>query len=875
MTEADNKTTLAEALGRVFGFHSFRPNQQDIIQSILDGRDVFAVMPTGGGKSLCYQLPAHLLDGTGIIVSPLISLMKDQVDAAKANGLAAEFLNSSLDDIERDRVIRELSEGKLDLLYVAPERFPVAGFIDRLRKVKISLFAIDEAHCISEWGHDFRPDYLELSAIAGQFPNVPVAAFTATATERVQNDIIERLKLRNPHSVRASFDRPNLFYRVEHKHNLHKQLLGFLDEHPDEAGIVYRTSRKNVEKTADFLVGKGLRALPYHAGLDPDVRRQNQEAFNRDEIDIIVATIAFGMGIDKSNIRFVIHGDLPRNIESYYQETGRSGRDGEQAQCVLFFSSGDIFNIRYFIDQVDDKAERMIASRKLSDLVSFATANGCKRRQLLAYFGEEYADDNCDGCDVCRGTVEQVDATTDAQIVMSAIARTGERFGVAYVVDVIAGADTERIRALNHDRLKTYGIGKERKKTYWRRIIDDLIVQGCVVRSKDEFRVLSIAPKGREVLFGSETFHVLKQREPDKKKRKRKSRARQAEFVEDYDHELFEKLRALRTRIARKQGVPPYIVFSDRTLHEMAAVLPASLEQMREITGIGDKKLKQYGEEFLSEIRSYGGSSRPTESHVRTDDGEGSADAGGPDGPLEKQGSGPWPLTDSPSPWPSPPGRGERGNCADNAPSSRGERGAGPGGRSSDSGERVLSSGDRSSDCEERVPEKWGLAQAKRGTSEDVPVPDFSEAAPHPQGSASVNGAPEKWGLAQAKRGTSEDVPVPDFSQTEPHTRDSASTPEATWLLAKDGRSYLEIAEERGIPASMVSIQIERLILDGRDVDVANHVDSAKRLEIERLFSQLPSADLRKVVEESNGSVTFAEARLVRADMVMKGDLEG
>jgi len=592
---------FSAALSDVFGFHSFRANQEEIVRGIMAGRDVFAVMPTGGGKSLCYQLPAYLLDGTCVVVSPLISLMKDQVDAAKANGLAAEYLNSSLDDAERIRVSRELSGGRLDLLYVAPERFGAPGFMDVLKTVPISLFAIDEAHCISEWGHDFRPDYLSLSLIVEQFGGSPVAAFTATATARVQDDIIARLALRDPHITRASFNRPNLSYNVTPKGDVDAQIVAFLAGRKGDAGIVYRATRQSAEDTAAGLVRSGVNARPYHAGLDDDVRKANQDAFNRDDVSVIVATIAFGMGIDKSNVRFVIHADLPKNMESYYQETGRAGRDGEPADCVLFYSRGDIPKIRYFINQMTDEAQRAIASGKLNEMVNFAAVNVCRRRQLLGYFGEVLGGDNCGGCDVCSGTVEKVDATREAQIVMSAIVRTGERFGAVQITDIVVGAKTQRIRELKHDKLKTYAAGAEHNKHYWRGIIDDLTAQKCVVRTDGEYPVLKLTDLGREVLFGRHGFEVLRQRLAPTAAKQRKRTSRVEEIVE-FDRDLFEELRKVRRRLAQQGGVPPFIIFSDRTLREMAHFMPTTPSEMRSITGVGDQKLRKYAGDFMAAI---------------------------------------------------------------------------------------------------------------------------------------------------------------------------------------------------------------------------------------------------------------------------------
>lgn len=473
--ETDHESSIFSALKTVFGFQAFRPNQESIIRNILEGKDVFAVMPTGGGKSLCYQLPATVMRGTAVVISPLISLMKDQVDAATENGIEAAFMNSSMNADEVSDVYRMLRYNKIRLLYIAPERFAMPHFLERLKTSAVSLFAIDEAHCISEWGHDFRPDYLGLSLITEMFPDVPVAAFTATATQRVQEDIIHRIGLRRPHIVRASFNRPNLYYQVKAKAKVGTQILEFLRDHQGESGIIYRTTRDSVMEIADFLKSNGIAALPYHAGLSAEERNKNQEAFNRDEAQMIVATIAFGMGIDKSNVRFVIHADLPKNIEGYYQETGRAGRDGEPAHCLLFFGRGDIPKIRYFINAVTDERERFIAIEKLNQTVGYASHNVCRRRQLLGFFGEDYPLDNCGACDICSGSVEQIDITADSQIIMSAVSRTGQRFGIGHIVDIVTGADTKRIRELRHNEIKTYGTGKDRDKKHWRSLINELI----------------------------------------------------------------------------------------------------------------------------------------------------------------------------------------------------------------------------------------------------------------------------------------------------------------------------------------------------------------------------------------------------------------
>ena len=591
---------LENILKSVFGFEGFRPNQEKIIKSILGNKDVFAVMPTGGGKSLCFQLPAKMMEGTTVVISPLISLMKDQVDAARENGISAAFMNSSQDNQEISEVYRSLKNNSLSLLYIAPERFAMPNFLETLRTVPISLFAIDEAHCISEWGHDFRPDYLNLAVIPGMFPDTPIAAFTATATQKVQEDIIAKIGMRAPHIVRASFNRANLFYKVKRKTKAETQIMEFLEEHPGESGIIYRTTRDAVTDTAAFLASKGIRALPYHAGLSAEVRSNNQEAFSRDETPVIVATIAFGMGIDKSNVRFVIHADLPKNIENYYQETGRAGRDGEPANCLLLFSRGDIPKIRYFMDQITDDSERFIAMEKLNQVVGYAAHNVCRRRQLLGFFGEEYPEDNCGTCDICTGNVERIDITTDAQILMSAMSRTQQRFGAGHVIDIVTGADTKRVRELGHDSIKTYGAGKHKDKKYWRYLVDELLAQELIREDGDRYPVLKLNQKGSEVMFGRGTATALKRDEPKDKRRVLKS----GEF-DAYNEALFEVLRVVRKRLAQEQQVPPYIIFSDKTLHEMCRHYPVTYPEMRRISGVGEAKLERYGSDFTDAIREY------------------------------------------------------------------------------------------------------------------------------------------------------------------------------------------------------------------------------------------------------------------------------
>jgi ATP-dependent DNA helicase RecQ len=595
---------MLATLKEVFGFQEFRPNQEAIVTRILEKRDVFAVMPTGGGKSLCYQLPATMLPGTTVVISPLISLMKDQVDGARENGISASFLNSSLTPDEKRRVYRALQHDRLDLLYIAPERFAIPGFLDTLKGVPISLFAVDEAHCISEWGHDFRPDYLRLSGMTRTFSNVPVAAFTATATMKVQEDIINRLELRSPYKVRASFNRPNLIYQIHRKEKVERQVIRYLEEHPRDPGIIYRTTRESVVNLAETLADQGFHALPYHAGMETDERKRNQEAFNRDEVRIIVATIAFGMGIDKSNVRFVIHADLPKNIESYYQETGRAGRDGEPADCVLFFGRGDYPKIRYFIDKVENDTERAVAMEKLNQIVGYASHHLCRRRQLLGYFQESYLKDNCHACDVCLHKTETVDLTTEARILMSAMARTGQRFGIRHIIEVVTGADTKRIRRMGHDRIKTYGAGSHKDRRHWHLLVDELLAQELIEQDGSRYPIIKLTEQGLRVLTGKQGVHGIKQAER-RPPEKSAPAPRPSTETGAYDPLLFERLRGLRKSLAQKQGIPPYIVFSDRTLREMACRLPMTPEAMRMIHGVGDRKLDRYGKLFTREIEAH------------------------------------------------------------------------------------------------------------------------------------------------------------------------------------------------------------------------------------------------------------------------------
>ncbi|MGI9241765.1 MAG: RecQ family ATP-dependent DNA helicase, partial [Verrucomicrobiales bacterium] len=544
------------------------------------------------------------------------ALMKDQVDAALANGIRAACANSSMSAEERAATAQAYKDGALDLLYLAPERLASAGFLERLHDCPNgapAFFAVDEAHCLSEWGHDFRPDYLILGTLRDAFPNTPIAAFTATATQKVAADIESRLQLHSPVRVRASFDRPNLFYEVRAKRDWETQLIEFLRQREGQSGIIYRTTRKSVEATATLLNDNGIAARGYHAGMDPDERSAIQEAFIRDDAAIIVATIAFGMGIDKSDVRFVVHGDIPKNIESYYQETGRAGRDGEASHCLLLYSSGDAVKQRRFIDEIADETERQRTSELLREMERFASVPSCRRKSLLHYFEEDYGGENCTNCDYCAGEFREVDATRDAQILLSAIARSGERFGAVHVCDIVTGAETAKIRQFNHQGLKTYGAGSTQPKTYWRGLLDALIGAGHIELSQDGFPVPRLTQDAWELMRGQRQFsrHEDTRREPER------ARGRsQAGSCPDapYHSGLFEHLRTTRKSIADANDLPPYVIFADRTLRQMAAHMPTEPSQLARLHGIGAHKLETYGGQFIDAIQQFLDTNPDTES---------------------------------------------------------------------------------------------------------------------------------------------------------------------------------------------------------------------------------------------------------------------
>jgi len=589
---------IHDTLRQVFGLHEFWPHQQEIVEGLIAGSDAFVLMPTGGGKSLCYQLPALCRPGVAIVVSPLISLMKDQVDTLVANGVDAAYYNSTLEAAAARETLARLHRGELDLLYVAPERLMSNGFIDRLGEIDIALIAIDEAHCISQWGHDFRPEYATLGALRTHFPGVPLVALTATADPHTRKDIVELLGLQGARQYVTSFDRPNIRYTVLEKHRPKDQLGRFLATQPGEAGIVYALSRKRVEEIAESLQSQGLEAAAYHAGLPAKVRREVQERFLRDDILIVVATVAFGMGIDKPNVRFVVHYDMPRHIEGYYQETGRAGRDSLPSEALLLFGTQDVVMARLMLDNTADEDRRRIESHKLQSMVGFAESLTCRRRVLLGYFGEHLEQD-CGNCDVCQNPPERFDATEDARKALSCVYRVGQRFGVKHVVDVLRGADTDRIRNLNHDRLSTYGIGADRSDAEWTSITRQLIHRGLLVQDIANYSVLKLTDQARPLLRGEASLELAK---PRIRVKALKKTPRSAVSLDENDLPLFNRLRDLRKEIATQQGVPPYVIFGDVSLVEMSQQRPRNERELLEITGVGQVKLERHGATFLEAI---------------------------------------------------------------------------------------------------------------------------------------------------------------------------------------------------------------------------------------------------------------------------------
>ena len=594
------RQTPQQILQTIFGYESFRPLQQEIIERLVEGGDALVLMPTGGGKSLCYQIPALARPGVGIVISPLIALMQDQVDALKQLGVRAAYLNSTLDYDAARCVEYALQQGELDLLYVAPERLMTENFLSLLDRAPVALFAIDEAHCVSQWGHDFRPEYIQLSILHERFPQIPRIALTATADQRTRREIIERLNLGAANTFLNSFDRPNIRYRITQSggQSGKQQLLRFIRmEHPGDAGIVYCLSRRKVDELARWLAEQGLTALPYHAGLPASVRAENQSRFLREERVIIVATIAFGMGIDKPDVRFVAHMNLPKSLEAYYQETGRAGRDGDPANAWMLYGLQDVIMLRKMMADSDaTESHKRVEQHKLDAMLGFCEQISCRRQSLLHYFDEALAEP-CGNCDTCLDKVETWDATIAAQKALSCVHRTGQRFGVNYLVDVLLGKDNARIHQFGHDKLSTFGIGDELTNEQWRNLFRQLVSNGLLDVDVEGYGGLRLTEKCRPVLRGNQTLvlrKTLKQSKPE-----RKSRNKSARFGQPAEQALWDALRQKRSELAKEHGVPPYVVFHDATLMEMVEYRPESLQQMSHISGVGERKLEQYGQAFL------------------------------------------------------------------------------------------------------------------------------------------------------------------------------------------------------------------------------------------------------------------------------------
>ncbi len=603
MSHAD----LAPLLKQTFGYDTFRPLQREIMDATLAGRDVVAILPTGAGKSLCFQLPALAREGITLVISPLIALMKDQVDALVASGVAATFINSSIQGSEAQRRRSGLEEGQYKLLYVAPERVMLPDFISDLKRWNVTAVAVDEAHCISQWGHDFRPEYRALGQLRDALPGVPFLALTATATEQVRGDIIGQLHLHEPEVFLASFNRPNLSYTVLPKAKATSQIYDFVRQRPNEAGIVYVQSRKSAESLAAALAAEGVKAVAYHAGLQPEERAANQEAFIRDEAHVVCATIAFGMGINKPDVRYVIHGDLPKNIEGYYQETGRAGRDSLPSECVLLYSRGDLVRNLKFLDEMTDAQAAEVAAQQMRMMADFAEGTECRRVALLDYFGEQWPGDNCGGCDICLQPREIWDATTQTQKLLSCIFRirqkSGFSTGLNHVVEVLTGANTEKIRKWFHDQLSTYGIGKDMPRDEWAALGRQLIRLGHIEASADSFQTLSLSKKGVATLMNRTPLMLTRVPVAVKAGTSAAKVAKAGSIA--CDEALFEELRALRKRLADERGVPPYVVFGDASLRHMCRQYPQTEQSFLAIPGVGSQKLADYGAAFMGAITQW------------------------------------------------------------------------------------------------------------------------------------------------------------------------------------------------------------------------------------------------------------------------------
>ncbi|AAM07847.1 DNA helicase RecQ [Methanosarcina acetivorans] len=880
---------MHSVLRQYFGYTAFRPLQEEIIRDVLDRKDVFVLMPTGGGKSICYQLPSLLLDGVTVVVSPLISLMKDQVDGLEANGIAAACMNSTQSAREIRDVKSAFLENRLKILYIAPERLMMPGTITFLKKGKISLFAIDEAHCISEWGHDFRPEYRKLKLLRDPktgFPDVPVIALTATATGRVRKDIIVQLGLDlDPEKglYVASFNRSNLYYEVRPKKDTFSEITDYLLRHRGEAGIIYCQSRNNVETLTKKLNLAGFRALPYHAGLSDSERSRNQEMFIKDDVDIIVATIAFGMGIDKSNVRFVIHYDLPRNLESYYQETGRGGRDGSPCECILFFSRGDRFKIEYFIAQKTNEKEKDISLVQLRQMVAYCEGNKCRRQALLEYFGEELSA-SCGNCDTCLRPKDTFDGTEAARKLITCIQELNQRFGTNYVIDVLTGSKNKKVRKNRHEKLKSHGNGREFTKEQWRSLASEMLNTGLLEVSGTQYPVLKLNSMSRKILNGSESVELvcpegfIPEAEeifiPPAPAGKVKAKAEdniQPSTTEystatdilkkaksggllksgtEHDPILFERLKALRKKIALKRNLPPYIIFSDTSLKEMASKFPQTPEEFHSITGVGDHKLRKYGDDFLQEIgdycRDYGLIS-----------GENAEDSGDSESVPEKQiniSKGRTPKSASSESASSESASSELKIEAEELGFSNPASEVGNGSASG-----IPSSG--------ILPEKSSEARslpAKRVRYLDMSIQDWSEVDSSEIGSTELNSSE----LDSSELDSSEK----DSSEIDPLEIDlfEKASLEKTYSLYLQGLDIGEIAEIEGLSTKNAYRQFEKLILAGKVRKIEGLVSPERQQQIIKA-TEILEIEFESLLRARLGdNCREEEMKLIRAFLLSK-----